>query len=79
MERFYNVDLEGNISNKFEMRVEQGDDVGSLTLKIREQRRKGDSFADYFRTKGGEKIKFERESGEGVDLEGEDFSFVTER
>jgi hypothetical protein len=78
-ERFYDVDLEWNVSDHLEVRVDYRNDVRTLCLEVGKGRRVCDCFADHLGSESWEEIEFEGEVGERVDLEREDFSFVGER
>lgn len=79
MERFYDVDLERDVADDLEMRIEEGDDVRSLALEVGKRRWECDALADDFRPKRGEEVEFDGERVEGFDLEGEDFPLVLKR
>lgn len=78
LERLDDVDLERDVANDLEMRIEEGDDVRALTLQVREGRRQRDSLADDLGAKGREKVELERERIERVHLEGKDLALVAE-
>lgn len=79
LERSNDVELERNISNNLEMRVEDRHGVRSLALQLAECRGDGDGLANNLGPERREQVELEREGVKGVDLEGESFSLVGKR